>query len=174
MKTFHVSASRGPARRSDPIGGSVRTANAPTSELRGVNAGLLVLRVGVGLSLLLLFGWPKLHDAWQYFHTGRWTFVDFNRKMGLPIPVVAACVQTLNESVGAALVACGFLGRSAAGALAFGFVVAATCSWRAGEAAWLTAAYFALMFATLLLTGPGAFALDALLESRRQAARATT
>jgi hypothetical protein len=31
---------------------------------RGIDIGLLVLRIGVGVSLLLLFGLQKLHDGW--------------------------------------------------------------------------------------------------------------
>jgi uncharacterized membrane protein YphA (DoxX/SURF4 family) len=145
----------------------LRTVTASNGKELGINVGLSVLRIGVGLSLLLIFGLPKIYDAWGYIRTGHWPFVDFNRKSGLPFPIAAALLQTVNESVGAFLVACGFLSRYASASLALGFVVATICSLRAGEAAWLTAAYFALIFSTLLLTGPGKFALDAVIESRR-------
>lgn len=131
-----------------------------------LHAGLLILRLGMGLSLFFVFGIPKVHDAWAYAHTGQWRFVDFNRKVGLPLPVVAAVLQTLNESVGALCLAAGFLGRVAALTLAAGFGVATFCSLKAGEAAWLTAAYFTLIFTTLLLT-PGNFSLDYLLRSKK-------
>lgn len=125
-----------------------------------VNAGLLVLRLGAGLSLLFLFGLPKVRDAVTYFHTGHWAFVDFNRKVGLPLPVLVACYQTLNESLGALLVACGFFTRIAAASLAAGFAAAAGCSLKAGEAAWLDAALYCVMFASLAVAGPGRFSLD--------------
>lgn len=135
----------------------------------GIDAGLLILRVGAGLSLLLLFGWPKLQAGWSFLYTGQWQFVDFNRKMGLPAPVLVAYLQTLNESVGALLLASGFLTRYAGAALAVGFAAATVCSLKAGEPAWLTAAYFCMNFTALLLTGPGRFSIDALLESRARA-----
>lgn len=131
-----------------------------------LDAGLLVLRLGVGISLCVLFGLPKLKDAAAYLHTGRWQFVDFNRKVGLPEPVLVAYTQSLNESLGALLVAAGFLSRYAAGLLFLGFTVAAYCSVRAREEAWLMAAYFALVFGTLMLTGPGRFSIDSMLKSR--------
>lgn len=125
------------------------------------DSGLLLLRVGLGVSLLLFFGTTKLHDAFAYLRTGRWGFVDFNRRMGLPAPVLVAWLQTANESAGALLVAAGLATRWAAGCLGVGFTVAAGCSLRAKEPAWMTAAYFALMAATLALTGPGRFSIDA-------------
>jgi uncharacterized membrane protein YphA (DoxX/SURF4 family) len=115
--------------------------------------------------MLLFFGVPKLRAAASFMHTGQWPFVDFNRKVGLPVPVLAAYLQTLNESVAALLLAIGFLARPAAGCLAFGFVVATICSIKFGQE-WLPAAYFWLTFSTLLLTGPGKFSIDQILRSR--------
>ena len=132
-----------------------------------LDTGLLVLRVGFGLSLLIIFGLTKLHDAWAYIHTGQWQFVDFNRRVGLPFPVFVAFVQTLNESLGALSLAAGFFARFAAAALATGFTAATICSLKMGEAAWLTAAYFALTFLSLFLTGPGRFSLDHVLQARK-------
>lgn len=131
-----------------------------------INSGLLLLRAGVGLTLCIFFGWPKLKDAAAFFHAGQWQFVDFNRKVGLPAPVLAACVQTLNESLGALLVAVGLFTRYAAGLLFIGFAVAAYCSLKAAEPAWLMAGYFSLMFGTLALAGPGKFSIDCFLRSR--------
>jgi uncharacterized membrane protein YphA (DoxX/SURF4 family) len=131
---------------------------------------LLLLRLGMGLSMAVLFGGPKLHDAWGYLHSGEWPFVDFNRKVGLPLPVLVAFLQTLNESLGALLLAGGFLARYAAAALSVGFVAATCCSLKAGEQTWLTPAFFALVFTSLLLTGPGRLSIDALLRSRKAGA----
>ena len=130
-----------------------------------INGGLLLLRLGAGLTMLLFFGVPKLRAAASFMHTGQWSFVDFNRKVGLPAPVLSAYLQTLNESVAAFLLAIGFLARPAAGCLAFGFVVATICSIKFGQD-WLPAAYFWLIFSTLLLTGPGKFSIDQVLRSR--------
>jgi uncharacterized membrane protein YphA (DoxX/SURF4 family) len=78
------------------------------------------MRLGFGLSLLLLFGLAKIKAASGYLHTGQWHFVDFNRKFGVPLPVAAAFLQTLNESLGAVLLACGLATRWAAASLAVG------------------------------------------------------
>jgi uncharacterized membrane protein YphA (DoxX/SURF4 family) len=56
--------------------------------------------------------------------------------------------------------------RLSAGCLALGFAVATYCSLKVGEQSWLMAAYFCLMFLTLLLAGPGRFSVDQILHSR--------
>lgn len=139
---------------------------------RGSDAGLLLLRVGAGLSLCLIFGVEKWKDAVHHMQTGQWSFVDFNRKVGLPLPVLVAYLQTLNESLAAFLVACGLFTRYAATCLFVGFGVATYCSLKVGETAWLTAAYFALMFATIALIGPGKLSIDYVLKCRAEARKA--
>jgi uncharacterized membrane protein YphA (DoxX/SURF4 family) len=133
-----------------------------------VDAGLLFLRLGSGLSLLLIFGLPKIKDAMSFIHTGHWLFVDFNRNVRLPAPVLVAYLQTVNESVIAFLIACGFMARLAAACLSCGFAIATLCSIKAHED-WYPAAYFCLMFVTLLLTGPGKFSVDRWLQSKFKA-----
>jgi uncharacterized membrane protein YphA (DoxX/SURF4 family) len=129
---------------------------------------LLLLRLGVGISIVLVFGISKLQGGWASLHTGQWPFADFNRKLGLPTPVLVAWLQTLNESLGALFLASGFLTRYAATALAFGFAVATYCSFKVHEPSWILAAYFWLIFTSLLLAGPGRFSIDSLLYSRSQ------
>jgi uncharacterized membrane protein YphA (DoxX/SURF4 family) len=131
------------------------------------DVGLLILRVGAGLSLFLLFGWPKLKAANQYWHSGSWMFVDFNRKVGLAFRVLIALYQTANESIGALLVAIGLFSRVAACSLAIGFGAATFLSLRAGEDAWLTASFYCLMFASIALTGSGAFSIDRVVSNWR-------
>jgi uncharacterized membrane protein YphA (DoxX/SURF4 family) len=132
------------------------------------DAGLLLLRLGVGLSLAILFGIPKFKDASAYVHTGKWAFVDFNKTLGIPLAVAVAFYQTLNESLGAVLVAVGLFTRWAAASLALGFAAATFCSFKMHEASWLLAAYFFLGFASLFLIGPGSFSLDHLLRWRNR------
>lgn len=134
---------------------------------RGVDAALLVLRLGAGVSLFFLFGLQKIHDASGYAHTGQWSFADFNRKVGLPMPVLAAFLQTFNETIAALLLAAGLFGRIPAGCLTAGFAVATWCSLKVGEPAWMMAGCFCLMFLTLLLAGPGRFSLDHALWLRK-------
>jgi len=137
--------------------------------ITAIDVGLMVLRLGAGVSLLLLFGLTKLKAANSYFHTGAWEFVDFNRKVGLPVPVLIAFLQTLNESVGALLVVAGIQTRSAGGSVALGFIVATYLSIRTGEDAWLIALFYAVMFTTLALTGAGTLSIDYLRISRTRA-----
>ena len=142
------------------------TTSSPPSQNRGIDAGLLLLRIGIALPLFLLFGLQKLQAGWAFLHTGQWEFVEFNRKIGLPAPVLIAWFQALNESLVALLLACGLFSRYAAAALAIGFAGATACSLKASEPAWMTAAFFFVVFASLLLTGPGNLSLDALLNSK--------
>jgi len=119
---------------------------SPSIQDRGVDVALLVLRLGAGLSLFLFFGWQKLHDASAYLHTGQWSFVDFDRKVGLPFP--------------------GLFSRFCAACLTVGFAVATYCSLKTAEPAWMMAAYFCLMFLLLWLADPGRYSLDQWLLSR--------
>jgi uncharacterized membrane protein YphA (DoxX/SURF4 family) len=139
-----------------------------TRESLWQDAGVAVLRVGAGLSLFILFGLPKVKDAVAFTLAHRpWPFVDFNRRIGLPFPLFVAWLQTLNESVCALAVACGALTRWAAGCLAVGFAVAAVCSLKMQEQAWLTAACLSLIFTTLAMTGAGRFSIDHMRPRRR-------
>jgi putative oxidoreductase len=129
------------------------------------DAGLLVLRLWAGVSLLVFFGIPKLGDAAHFtFAGGPWSFIAFNQKIGLPAPVLVAYLETLNESLGALLLALGLIARPAAAIVAFGFAVATACSLMAREEAWLIAAFYCIAAATVALAGPGRFSIDAGLE----------
>jgi uncharacterized membrane protein YphA (DoxX/SURF4 family) len=134
-----------------------------------IDHGLLVLRLGAGISLLGAFGLTKLREAVMFTLAGHsWPFVDANRNMGLPAPVIVAWYQTLNESLGALLVTVGFLSRVAAASLGLGFLAATYLSLKAGEdgASMIAASCYCLMFSTLALTGPGRFSIDDLLGQR--------
>jgi uncharacterized membrane protein YphA (DoxX/SURF4 family) len=100
-----------PKGRSDSNGGpdTMRAILKPRTDI-----GLLILCLAAGLSLFLVFGLPKLKDANSFLHTGHWGFVDFNRKLGLPLPLLVAFLQTVNESLGALLLVCGFQTQLAA------------------------------------------------------------
>ena len=138
----------------------------------GNDLGLLFLRLGVGVSMIAFFGLTKIRDASAFLHTGQWSFVDFNRKVGLPLPVLIAFAQTANETLVALLLALGLGGRMPGLLLFIGFVAATACSMKAQES-WLLPGYFALIFGTLALTGPGRLTLDSLLKWRARAGSAT-
>lgn len=140
--------------------------SAASSPEPRLSSGLLVLRLGFGLSLLFLFGLAKIKAASGYLHTGQWQFVDFNRKFGVPLPVITAFLQTLNESLGAVLVACGIATRWAAASLAVGFAAASWYSMKAQDGGFLLAGFYCVAFLALLLTGPGRYSIDQWLSSR--------
>jgi uncharacterized membrane protein YphA (DoxX/SURF4 family) len=133
--------------------------------------GLLVLR-GAGLLLALTFGVQKIGWYWSALHAGK-PFSSIGlapliAKMGFPIPVVLAIWITLNESIGAFLIGCGFLTRLLAASLALGMAGALSTSVRLEED-WLRAALYLIIFTTLTLTGPGEFSLDHLIKRNKSA-----
>jgi uncharacterized membrane protein YphA (DoxX/SURF4 family) len=132
--------------------------------------GVAVLRVGTGLSLLVLFGITKIKMAAAFTFAGRpWPFIDFNRSVGLPLPVAAAYIQSLNESVGAFLIAVGLFTRVTSVWLAASFAVAGACSLRAKEAGWpFTAGYLCLILIALAVSGSGRWSVDAWIRARRR------
>ena len=89
-----------------------------------------------------------------------------DREDGFPIPVALALWITFNESIGAFLVACGFLTRLAAASLALGMAGAFYTSVRLGED-WLRATLYLLIFSALSVSGPGKFSLSHLLKSKK-------
>ena len=86
--------------------------------------------------------------------------------MGFPIPFALALWITFNESIGAFLIGCGFLTRLLAASAALGMAGALYTSVRLGED-WLRAALYLIVFATLVLTGPGKFSADHVLQRKK-------
>jgi uncharacterized membrane protein YphA (DoxX/SURF4 family) len=126
-----------------------------------LDTGLIMLRIGAGFSLFALFGLAKVKSAWAFsLHHQPWIFIEFLRRLGFPLPTVAAFVQTLNESVCALLVLIGFYTRAAAALLAIGFAVATYCSARIAEPSVFIAACYCLIFLALSLTGPGKYSIS--------------
>lgn len=131
-----------------------------------LDAGLLVLRIGAGFSLFALFGLSKVKSAFAFtVHHQPWIFIEFLRRLGFPLPTLAAFVQTLNEALGGLLVLIGFYSRIAAAFLAIGFAVATYCSAKIQEPSVFMAACYCLMFFALALTGAGRYSIDALREA---------
>lgn len=151
-------------------------ANRWTAGIQGVrdrltprpDVALLLLRLATGVSLLVGYGIQKVGAAIGFLQTGHWAFVDFNRHVGLPFPVTVALLQTLNESLGAGLLAAGLLARYAGATLAFGFAVATGCSLRVGEPAWASAAVYCVLAAAVMLGGPGRYSVEYWLKGRRE------
>jgi uncharacterized membrane protein YphA (DoxX/SURF4 family) len=130
--------------------------------------GLLILR-GAGVLLALTFGAQKIGWYWTALHAGKSLssigLAPLIAKMGFPIPGVLSIWITLNESIGAFLIGCGFLTRLLSASLALGMAGALYTSFRLGED-WLRAALCLIIFVALTLTGPGEFSLDHLLRRK--------
>lgn len=147
--------------------------NADVSRPETLDAGLLMLRIGAGFSLFALFGLAKVKSAWAFsVHHQPWIFIEFLRRLGFPLPTVAAFVQTLNESVCALLVLIGFYTRAAAALLAIAFAIATYSSARIAEPSVFMAACYCLMFVVLSLTGPGKYSIAHMRASALASTRA--
>lgn len=122
------------------------------------DVGLLVLRVGLGLSMMM-HGWPKLMggpDKWE----------GLGRAMsaiGVTFwPVVWGASAAIAETIGGALVVLGLGTRPAAATIAFTMFVAARMHMVQGDGfiGYSHAMETGIAFAALVLLGPGRHALD--------------
>jgi uncharacterized membrane protein YphA (DoxX/SURF4 family) len=134
-----------------------------------LDVGLLVLRAA-GFLLAFTFGLQKIGWYIAAFYSDK-AFSSIGlapliAKMGFPAAVILALWVTLNESVGAFLIACGLFTRVFAISAALGMIGALYTSVRLGED-WLRAALYLIVFVTLSLTGPGRFSLDRYLQIRK-------
>lgn len=125
--------------------------------------GLLILRVGVGLSMLIFHGWDKITGG-----TEMWAKVGGGMgSLGLDFwPTFWGFLAAIAESGASVLLILGLFMRPAAGMLAFTMFVAVlvhlgmppespSAGWKgASHALELMVVYLALLF-----TGPGRFAL---------------
>jgi len=128
---------------------------------RSADAGLLVLRLWLGLSLLLLHGWRKL--------TG---FSEMSGKFPDPLGVgsqMSLAMAVFGEVICALLVALGLFTRGAAAVLAITMATAfflvhkgVLSGPNSGELAFV----YLAGWITLFITGAGRFSLDAKLGGR--------
>ncbi|HEY2361431.1 MAG TPA: DoxX family protein [Candidatus Angelobacter sp.] len=133
-----------------------------------IDAGLLVLRFGAGLFLVATFGWRKFLGYAVLVHSGQPManvgLAPLIKTMGFPFPVFLGFYATFCESIGALLVACGFLTRLASFMAALSMTGAFYVSMRLHEEP-LRAVLYLVMFTALVWTGPGKFSIDYLLQS---------
>ena len=123
---------------------------------RSVDLGLLVLRVGVSLSLFLKHGWEKL--------TGYSTMVQH-----FPDPIhigphAGLAYALLTDGICTVLIAAGLFTRPASALLIINLL---TAFFFVHHAAFLTdghvelVAVYIVVFASILILGPGRFSVDA-------------
>lgn len=138
----------------------------PITKDKATSAGLLILRLFLGLGLVA-HGWQK------FFVFGVSGFAGLLRQLGVPAPEAAAWLSASTELAGGALIAAGLFTRLAAIPLAVNMAVAA---FLAHSGYFITntppgreyALNLAAAFAALALTGAGRYSIDSRLESRRK------
>lgn len=130
------------------------------------DVGLLLLRLGIGISMLAFHGYAKLTSGPE-----RWRGIGGTMEgLGISfLPVFWGFMAAFAESICSALLVLGFLFRPAAAILACTMLVAASHHLRipAGEpgSGWGAASHAIELFAVyvaLFLTGPGKYALGLL------------
>jgi putative oxidoreductase len=128
------------------------------------DAGLLILRLGIGLSMLLFHGWGKISAGPE-----RWERLGAQMgNLGIHFaPMVWGFLAACAESIGSMLLIVGLFTRPAAALLAMTMLVAVSrhLSLPDGEpgSGWKAASHafeFLIVYVTLLFTGPGRYAAD--------------
>jgi putative oxidoreductase len=119
--------------------------------------GLTLIRVIVGIVFLA-------HGSQKLFVYGIGGVAGSMGQIGLPLPFVAATLLSLTEALGGLALILGLGTRLAAAPLAFAMLIATTVAHGAGGFFLPTGFEYALTLLVLnlglILTGPGAFALD--------------
>ncbi|MFW0155946.1 DoxX family protein [Rothia sp. P6271] len=137
--------------------------NTPSSSV-----GLLVLRLGLGIAMML-HGWQKYSEK-----TISGVTAGFE-KLGIPAPEISANFTTYVELVGGLLIVLGLATRLAAlltsiamfGAIAF---VHISHGFFASGSGFELPLSYAVMAVALVLTGPGAYAVDRIFSRGKVAA----
>ncbi len=130
----------------------------PITKDKATSAGLLILRLFLGLGLVA-------HGYQKFFLFGISGFAGFLEKMGAPAPYASAWLSASTEAVGGLLIALGLFTRLAAVPLAINMAVAA---FLAHSGYYITntppgreyALNLAAAFVALALTGAGQYSID--------------
>jgi putative oxidoreductase len=141
-------------------------AQSPSS--RGLDLGLLVLRLGFGLGFFWFHGWPKLIGGRE-----RWEGVGGSMgSLGIDFGAWGwGLAAALAESGGALLFASGLFFRPMAVVLGFVMVVA-TANHIVTEQGTISHSFKNIwVFLGMAIAGPGRYSLDAWLAERRKGRR---
>lgn len=131
------------------------------TRLSTLDAAALVLRVTFGLSLALMHGLNKLRAPQA--------FLENVARHGFPAPTLLGWLAILSEFVGGLLLALGLFTRSAAASIAATLLIAAfKVHGNDPFAKKELALAYAVVGLAFLLSGPGRYALDAVLQRKRQ------
>lgn len=145
-----------------------RNMAAPNISSKRVDIGLLLLR-GAGLLLALTFGWQKLFALALSIHAGQPLasagLAPLIQRIGVPLPTLAAIFVAFSESIAALFVGLGLFTRVAATCLTLSMAGALYFSLHVVEEP-LRAALYLIIFAALVVSGPGRYSIDGLMQSR--------
>ncbi len=126
--------------------------------------GLLILRLGVGISYMYFHGWGKISG-------GPETWVRYGGNMehfGIAfLPTFWGFMAAFSEFVGGFLIAIGFLFRPAAVLILLTMIVATTMHVVTGQGGPAHSLKMAFVFAGLIFIGPGRYSIDAWIHRRR-------
>ncbi len=129
------------------------------------DVGLLILRLGVGLSFMYFHGWGKISggpETWEQYggsmeHLG----ITF-------LPTFWGFMVAFTEFFGGLFIAIGFLFRPAAALLMIAMIVATNMHIQTGRGGPAHSLKMAFVFAGLIFIGPGKYSVDALINRRRK------
>ena len=128
------------------------------------NAGLLIIRLGLGLGFIIYHGWSKLiggPEEWQSLgsvmaHIG----INFSHTF-------FGFMAGFSESIAALFIALGLFFQPMLALLGFTMIMAAVSHIATGRGSPGNALTFLVISLGLIFTGPGKYSLDAWLERRR-------
>ena len=124
-----------------------------------LNAGLLFLRVALGLTMAFAHGLGKVPP--------KAGFVGYLAKIGFPAQELFAWCAGLSELVGGLFLAVGLATRFSSASLAFtmgvaAFMAHASDPWKAKE----LAIVYMFGYVFLFISGPGKFSVDAMISKK--------
>lgn len=129
------------------------------------DAGLLVLRVGLGV-MFMLHGWGKISGGMEMWEKLGGAMANLGITF---MPAFWGFMAAFAEFGGGLMLALGLLTRVAGFLMFFTMIVAVTVHVSKGDdmGGWSHAAEAGIVFFSLILIGPGAFSADAILFKKK-------